>query len=151
MLMVNDRNNNSDSFWFTLFHEIGHIINGDFGISFEKEDGEEENKANKFAEEKLIPSKDYSEFIRKKDFSLESLIIFADKINRDPGIVLGRLQKENIISYDDVAIRNGIIKAKNYKTLSKQRFQQLKNKYAPYCSYASLYFYAHNDNELRWK
>jgi len=101
MLMVNDRNNNSDSFWFTLFHEIGHIINGDFGISFEKEDGEEENKANKFAEEKLIPSKDYSEFIRKKDFSLESLIIFADKINRDPGIVLGRLQKENIISYDD--------------------------------------------------
>ena len=61
------------------------------------------------------------------------------------------LGRENIISYDDVAIRNGIIKAKNYKTLSKQRFQQLKNKYAPYCSYASLYFYAHNDNELRWK
>lgn len=36
MLMVNDRRLNADSFWFTLFHEIGHIINGDYGISFEK-------------------------------------------------------------------------------------------------------------------
>lgn len=33
MLMVNDRRLNSDTFWFTLFHEIGHIMNGDFGIS----------------------------------------------------------------------------------------------------------------------
>lgn len=39
MLMVNDRRLNADSFWFTLFHEIGHIINGDYGISFEKETG----------------------------------------------------------------------------------------------------------------
>lgn len=101
MLMVNDRNNNSDSFWFTLFHEIGHIINGDFGISFEKEDGEEEKNANKFAEDKLIPSKDYVQFIEKRDFTLESLINFANTIDRDPGIVLGRLQKDKIISYDN--------------------------------------------------
>lgn len=33
MLMVNDRRLNSDTFWFTLFHEIGHIMNEDFGIS----------------------------------------------------------------------------------------------------------------------
>ncbi|HAV90653.1 MAG TPA: addiction module antidote protein, HigA family [Eubacterium sp.] len=42
MLMVNDRRLNADSFWFTLLHEIGHILNGDYGISFEKETGEEE-------------------------------------------------------------------------------------------------------------
>ena len=101
MLMVNDRNSNSDSFWFTLFHEIGHIINGDFGISFEKEEGKEEENANKFAEDKLIPSKDYVQFIEKRDFTLESLINFANTIDRDPGIVLGRLQKDKLICYDD--------------------------------------------------
>ena len=101
MLMVNDRNSNSDSFWFTLFHEIGHIINGDFGISFEKEEGKEEENANKFAEDKLIPSKDYVQFIEKRDFTLESLINFANTIDRDPGIVLGRLQKDKLISYDN--------------------------------------------------
>lgn len=66
-------------------------------------------------------------------------------------LALFSLGRENIISYDDVALRNGIIKAKGYKSLSKQRFEQLKKKYSPYCSIASLYFYAHNDNELRWK
>lgn len=89
-------------------------------------------------------------------FSDDELIKFFCKIKgvgtwTAEMLSLFALGRENIISYDDVAIRNGIIKAKNYKTLSKQRFQQLKNKYAPYCSYASLYFYAHNDNELRWK
>ena len=39
MLMVNDRRLYSDTFWFTLLHEIGHIINKDYGISFEKETG----------------------------------------------------------------------------------------------------------------
>ncbi|HAR78114.1 MAG TPA: hypothetical protein DCR88_06395 [Anaerostipes hadrus] len=42
MLMVNDRRLYSDTFWFTLLHEIGHIINKDYGISFEKETGEQE-------------------------------------------------------------------------------------------------------------
>ncbi|MBR3187449.1 MAG: ImmA/IrrE family metallo-endopeptidase, partial [Lachnospiraceae bacterium] len=37
MLMVNDRRLYSDTFWFTLFHEIGHIINGDYGVTFEDE------------------------------------------------------------------------------------------------------------------
>ena len=45
MLMVNDRRLNADSFWFTLFHEIGHIMNGDYGISFEKETGVQEEAA----------------------------------------------------------------------------------------------------------
>lgn len=66
-------------------------------------------------------------------------------------LALFSLGRQNIISYDDVALRNGIIKAKGYKSLSKQRFEQLKKMYSPYGSIASLYFYAHNDNELRWK
>lgn len=66
MLMLSDRNHSSDSFWFTLFHEIGHIMNGDFGISFEKESGKEEDLANSFAENSLIPFDKYQEFVKKK-------------------------------------------------------------------------------------
>lgn len=67
MLMVNDRRLNADSFWFTLFHEIGHIINGDYGISFEKEAGEQEVSADKFAEDCLIPPEEYERFISDKN------------------------------------------------------------------------------------
>lgn len=57
------------------------------------------------------------------------------------------LGRENIFSYDDVALRNGIMKAKGFKTLSKKRFESLRKKYSPYCSYAALYFYKVNDDK----
>lgn len=34
LLMVNDRRRYADTLWFTLFHEIDHIINCDYGITF---------------------------------------------------------------------------------------------------------------------
>ena len=101
MLMVNDRRLYADSFWFTLFHEIGHIINGDYGISFEKETGEREEAANRFAEDSLIPNGLYQDFLKKEQFDLQSIKKFADKIDRDPGIVLGRLQNDRIVAFDD--------------------------------------------------
>lgn len=101
MLMVNDRRLNADTFWFTLFHEIGHIINGDFGISFEKEKGKIEDMADVFAENKLIDLEQYKEFRAQRRFDVNSIKNFAKKINRDPGIVVGRLQNDREIGYTD--------------------------------------------------
>lgn len=101
MLMVNDRKLNADSFWFTLFHEIGHIINGDYGISFDKETGQQEEAADIFAEDNLIPREQYIEFVRRACFDLQSIREFADSINRDPGIVLGRLQNDKKVDSND--------------------------------------------------
>lgn len=101
VLMVNDRRLNADSFWFTLFHEIGHIINGDYGISFEKETGEQEEIANKFAQDNLIPKDQYQKFVKSAKFDLQSIKDFANKIDRDPGIVLGRLQNDKIVDFND--------------------------------------------------
>lgn len=106
MLMVNDRRLNSDSFWFTLFHEIGHIMNGDYGISFEKEDGEKESLADTFAEDSLIPKDMYEEFTEQNDFNVETIRKFARKINRDPGIVLGRLQNDRLVDYNDWTLKS---------------------------------------------
>ena len=106
MLMVNDRRLNSDTFWFTLFHEIGHIINGDYGISFEKEDGEKEEAANKFAQDSLIPSEQYKKFIEDEKFDLQSITDFAYSINRDPGIVLGRLQNDGLVSFSNSTMKS---------------------------------------------
>lgn len=101
MLMVNDRRLNADSFWFTLFHEIGHVMNGDYGISFEKESGEQEEAADQYAENALIPLECYQEFVRRNRFDLQSISDFAEQIDRDPGIVLGRLQNDGKVPFDD--------------------------------------------------
>ena len=94
MLMVNDRKLNADTFWFTLFHEISHVMNGDFGISFDQESGELEERANRYAQDMLIPPERYQEFVRENQFDMQSIRCFAHEINRDPEIVLGRLQQD---------------------------------------------------------
>ena len=63
-------------------------------------------------------------------------------------IMLFVLEKENVFSWNDVALKRGIMKVhKEYKTLSRIRFEKLRKMYSPYCSYASLYFYAVNDDK----
>lgn len=100
MLMVNDRRLSSDTFWFTLFHEIGHIINGDYGITFDSE-YDNEDLADKYAENKLIPRQKYDDFVKKGRFDIFSINNFAKTIDRDPGIVLGRLRNDKYVSYAD--------------------------------------------------
>lgn len=102
MLMVNDRRHYADTFWFTLFHEIGHIINGDLGISFSDE---KEDEANSFAKNMLIPEDKYKEFLNSYEyFNEHSIREFADEIDRDPGIVLGRLLNEKKVSHTNVSL-----------------------------------------------
>lgn len=98
MLMVNDRRAYSDTFWFTLLHECSHIINGDYGLTFENEK-DHEDAADKYAQDKLIDSVRYSEFVDAGIYSEGMIRRFAASIDRDPGIVFGRLQKEGYISY----------------------------------------------------
>ena len=46
----------------SLFHEIGHIINGDYGITFDEEGYED--AADRYAADKLIPPEKYQTFIQ---------------------------------------------------------------------------------------
>ncbi|MDD2978333.1 MAG: HigA family addiction module antitoxin [Hespellia sp.] len=116
MLMVNDRRMFSDTFWFTLFHEVGHIMNGDFGITFEKET-EGEDAADKYAEDALIPPEKYQLFVNKGEFTIQSIRIFAEEIGRDPGIVLGRLKNDKKVEYTDWALSQAF--AHKYKIVTK--------------------------------
>ena len=103
VLMVNDRRLNADTFWFTLFHEIGHINNGDLGITFDSKVHHMEDDADTYAENKLIPAESYSNFLRQYGHHITKQVViqFAAQIKRDPGIVVGRLQNDKIIEYGD--------------------------------------------------
>ncbi len=105
MLMVNDRRLYADLFWFTLFHEIGHIMHGDYGISFEHETGESEELADKYAEDSLIPPMYYKQFVTMGQFDISAIRQFAAQIDRDPGIVVGRLLKDQYVEYSDWTLK----------------------------------------------
>lgn len=88
----------ADRFWFSLFHELYHIIEGHINSPNGTSD-EQEQCADSFAQDILIRPSDYREFIKCNDFACSAIVSFADKIGIDPGIVLGRLQKENLVPY----------------------------------------------------
>ena len=118
MLMVNDRRHYADTFWFTLFHEIGHILNGDLGISF---NDEKEDEADLYAQRALIPQEKYVTFVNGNQHFDESLIReFADEIDRDPGIVLGRLMKDGIIPYTDTKMQKKLRYSYTFASQSTQ-------------------------------
>ncbi len=95
----------ADIFWFSLFHEIGHIVNGDIskGVKFIDSqnncDGEREHAADLFASNALLNDESYSNFVSRQDFSINAIIQYANSQCVMPYIVIGRLQKEKRIPY----------------------------------------------------
>lgn len=92
------RGKDADRFWFSLFHELAHIL---LGHIYKKEGttDEDEKEADNFAKHILIPKTQFDDFVEKGLFSSNSIIEFADNINIDAGIVVGRLQKDGFIKY----------------------------------------------------
>ena len=77
ILALNDRRKSADTFWFSLFHEIKHVLQQKHKQIFIS--GQEINtaylneqleaEADKFAQETLIPEKLYQAFINNRNFS----------------------------------------------------------------------------------
>ena len=93
----------ADIFWFTLFHEIAHILNGDTKrefLDFDSVSGDVEAKADSMARELLIDSDEYHAFIASKGYRHNGEIEkFAASQNVRDYIVQGRLMKEEVIPW----------------------------------------------------
>lgn len=93
----------ADIFWFSLFHELGHIVNGDIGKTNKfVDDGSDEEKeaaADLFARDKIIDKDKYTEFVNGHDYSIEAIKKFAESQKVMPYMVIGRLQKEKYLDY----------------------------------------------------
>ena len=93
----------ADIFWFSLFHEIGHIVNGDIGKNLKfldyGNDYDKELAADLFASNMLLSPESYKAFIQRNDFSIEAICRYAESQHVMPYIVIGRLQKEKYLAY----------------------------------------------------
>ncbi len=93
------RGKDADKFWFSFFHEMAHILYG----HTDKAEGtteEDENAADCFARDILIPPSDFSAFVSTNRFDKSSILSFADSEDIDASIVIGRLQKEEYLGYN---------------------------------------------------
>ena len=103
MMALNTRGAYNDKFWFSFFHELKHVLQktkrkmtvGEDNVIPSSEE-KLEIEADEFAKETLIPSKELEKLNKYTEYYIT---LFAETIGIHPGIVVGRLQKENKIKY----------------------------------------------------
>jgi len=95
LLLLSFRYLTDDHFWFTFFHEAGHLLlHGKAGMFLEDMvpcKNKEEEEANEFAANILIPES-YKVELKSLPLDGREVIRFARKIGISPGIVVGQLQ-----------------------------------------------------------
>ena len=100
MVILSFRYLSDDHFWFTFFHEIGHLLLHKENLTFI--DGEEkisntmEREANEFSEHVLVPQSRREELMDLEP-RRESIIRFAYSVGVSAGIVVGQLQHHKVI------------------------------------------------------
>ncbi len=56
-------------------------------------------------------------------------------------LLIFSLQRPDVVSFKDLAIRRGMMNLYGHKELSKDKFESYRNRYSPYGSVASLYLW----------
>jgi len=104
LIALSLRYRTNDHFWFTFFHEAGHLLlhgKKNVYLDSDRADGiAEEEEADHFGSSILIPEEVYRQFLAEDSFSRPRIEAFAAGIGIHPGIVVGRLQHDKVIKFD---------------------------------------------------
>lgn len=105
LIQLTGRYKRNDSFWFTFFHEAGHILlhgKKDIfleSIAWEGRDDEKEEEANAFAVRWTFTEAEEREVLEAAPLSEADILRFAKKYNTHPAMIIGRLQHKRLIHY----------------------------------------------------
>ncbi len=104
MILLSFRGLSDDKFWFTVFHEIGHLLlHGARAFVDVDMDGVDkaEREANQFASRCIVPERNVEEFeqlVAAKD----PILRFSVKVGVSPGLVVGQMQHRETIRQDQM-------------------------------------------------
>jgi len=117
MVALSLRHKSDDHLWFTFFHEAGHILkHGKKAVYIDEENAattKQEQEANRFAAVSLVPEAKYRDFISNYPKPTKRQVRnFAKNAGIAPGIVVGRLQHDDVLPYNwfnDLKVRFQLI------------------------------------------
>ena len=109
LIQMSIRNKWADIFWFTFFHEACHLLNHRTqrrividGLEGDPDTEEIEAEADRFASDFLIAPEKWRDFCDEDSFTADPVRGFAQSVGIAPFIVVGRLQKEKRIGYNQL-------------------------------------------------
>jgi HTH-type transcriptional regulator / antitoxin HigA len=94
-----------DHFWFTVFHEIGHLLLHPASPLFvegqDYEVTEEEVEANRFASVVLVPG-EFDAELRSLQRDFRAYARLAKRIGISPGVLVGQMQKRGLLQHEQM-------------------------------------------------
>lgn len=105
LIQLTGRYNRNDSFWFTFFHEAGHILlHGKKDIFLEQieysdKDKAKEKEADDFAVKWTLTDEEEETILASAPLSKADILDFAKQFTTHPAIIIGRLQHKKLIPY----------------------------------------------------
>ncbi|MEJ7776981.1 MAG: ImmA/IrrE family metallo-endopeptidase [Sphingomicrobium sp.] len=99
MVLLSFRGLSDDKFWFTLFHELGHLIlhGAKTFLDVDMEDlDESEREANEFATHLIVPLNRQEEFERLVP-TMDDVVRFSVAVDVAPGLTVGQMQHRQMI------------------------------------------------------
>lgn len=100
LIQITDRQKDYNAFWFTFFHELGHILyhgKKDIfidGIKSITPDKEKEEEADAFAARMLLSEKERNELFQYPNFDSELILQLSQKFKKHPGIIVAQVQRK---------------------------------------------------------
>lgn len=105
LIQLSLRYKTDDHLWFSFFHEAGHVLlHGrrsfiEEGNGNGRRDDRDEEEANRFASDLLIPPREYVRLKTCSEFDEDTIVEFAQQLGIAPGIVVGRLQHDGLLPW----------------------------------------------------
>lgn len=101
MILLSFRGRSDDTFWFTVFHEIGHLILHGAKTFVDTDMGrngvdEHEHEANEFASDLIVPTARKEEFQHLTPDKYE-VTRFSVSVGVSPGLTVGQMQHRDMI------------------------------------------------------
>ena len=104
VIALSARHKSDDHLWFSLFHEAAHLLlhskKNVFVDGIEGNGDDIENEANAWAAEFLVRHDAWNRFVVAGDYRASTVRRFAQEQGIAPGIVVGRLQHERLLSWN---------------------------------------------------
>lgn len=103
MMLLSFRHRADDHFWFTVFHEIGHLLLHGASTFIDEdatpEEDEREREANDFAKRCIVPEKRLLAF-SGLSADRDSVVRFSVSVGVSPGLIVGQMQHRRMIAHN---------------------------------------------------
>lgn len=105
IVQLSFRYRSDDHFWFTVFHEIGHLLLHPTSPLFvegqDYEMTEEESEANRFAADTLIPA-EFEDDLRTVARDFRAYARLAKRIGISTGVLVGQMQNRGLLNHEQM-------------------------------------------------